>query len=259
MALVLTEKRNTTGVIILNSFENRNALSAELVAELIAAFDGFRALNIRAIVLRAQPGVKVWSAGHDITELPDRGHDPLGWYDQLRVLIRAIQESPAPVIALIEGSVRGGGCEVAMACDMLVTTPNATFAITPAKLGVPYNLGGLLTLVNMIPLPIAKEMLFTAQPIPAEQAWNMGITNYVKSPEEIEEFVMKMAAHIGDNSPLSVSVMKEELRLLSSASAMSPELFERIQGLRRIVYNSDDYQEGIDAFRQKRKPVFHGK
>lgn len=259
MALVLTEKRDTTGVIILNSFENRNALSGEMVAELIAAFNGFQALNIRAIVLRAQPGVKVWSAGHDITELPDRGHDPLGWYDQLRVLIRAIQESPAPVIALIEGSVWGGGCEVAMACDMLVTTPNATFAITPAKLGVPYNLGGLLTLVNMIPLPIAKEMLFTAQPIPAEQAWNMGITNYVKSPEEIEEFVMKMAAHIGDNSPLSVSVMKEELRLLSSASAMSPELFERIQGLRRIVYNSDDYQEGIDAFREKRKPVFHGK
>jgi methylmalonyl-CoA decarboxylase len=146
-----------------------------------------------------------------------------------------------------------------MACDMLVTTPNATFAITPAKLGVPYNLGGLLTLVNMIPLPLAKEMLFTAQPLPAEQAWNLGITNYIKSSEEIEEFVFNMAAQIGANSPLSVSVMKEELRLLSSASAMSPEVFERIQGLRRVVYDSEDYQEGIDAFREKRKPVFHGK
>ncbi|MEI7612267.1 MAG: methylmalonyl-CoA decarboxylase [Betaproteobacteria bacterium] len=259
MALVLTEKRNSTGVIILNSYENRNALSTELVSELMDALNGFRALNIRAVVLRAQPGVKVWSAGHDITELPNRGRDPLGWYDQLRVLIRTIQEFPAPVIALIEGSVWGGGCEVAMACDMLVTTPNATFAITPAKLGVPYNLGGLLTLVNMIPLPLAKEMLFTAQPLPAEQAWNLGITNYIKSTEEIEEFVFTMAAQIGANSPLSVSVMKEELRLLSSASAMSPEVFERIQGLRRVVYDSEDYQEGIDAFREKRKPVFHGK
>jgi methylmalonyl-CoA decarboxylase len=259
MKLVMTEKRDSTGVIILNNAGKRNALSAALITELTDALNDFRAQSVRAVVLRAMPGVKVWSAGHDIDELPNRGRDPLGWYDQLRVLIRTIQEFPAPVIALIEGSVWGGGCEVAMACDMLVTTPNATFAITPAKLGVPYNLGGLLTLMNMIPLPIAKEMLFTAQPIPAEQAWNLGITNYIKTPEEIEEFVFGLTASISANSPLSVAVMKEELRLLSSASAITPELFERIQGLRRVVYDSEDYQEGIDAFREKRKPVFHGK
>jgi methylmalonyl-CoA decarboxylase len=259
MKLVLTEKRDATGVIILNNAGKRNALSAALISELTEALNDFKAQNVRAVVLRAMPGVKVWSAGHDIDELPNRGRDPLGWYDQLRVLIRTIQEFPAPVIALIEGSVWGGGCEVAMACDMLVTTPNATFAITPAKLGVPYNLGGLLTLMNMIPLPIAKEMLFTAQPIPAEQAWNLGITNYIKSPEEIEAFVFGLTTSISANSPLSVAVMKEELRLLSSASAITPELFERIQGLRRVVYDSEDYQEGIDAFREKRKPVFHGK
>ena len=259
MKLVLTEKRDSAGVIILNNSGKRNALSAALIRELTDALNDFRTQNVRAVVLRAMPGVKVWSAGHDIDELPNRGRDPLGWYDQLRVLIRTIQEFPAPVIALIEGSVWGGGCEVAMACDMLVTTPNATFAITPAKLGVPYNLGGLLTLMNMIPLPIAKEMLFTAQPIPAEQAWNLGITNYIKSSEEIEEFVFGLTASISGNSPLSVAVMKEELRLLSSASAITPELFERIQGLRRVVYDSEDYQEGIDAFREKRKPVFHGK
>jgi len=259
MSLVLTEKKDSTGVITLNNGEKRNALSDALVHELIEALNSFRTQNVRAVVLRAMPGVRVWSAGHDITELPNRGRDPLGWYDQLRILIRSIQEFPAPVIALIEGGVWGGGCEVAMACDMLVTTPNATFAITPAKLGVPYNLGGLLTLMNMIPLPIAKEMLFTAQPIPAEQAWNLGITNYIKSSEEIEEFVFGLAASVSANSPLSVSVMKESLRLLSSASAITPELFERIQGLRRVVYDSEDYQEGIDAFRQKRKPVFCGK
>ena len=172
---------------------------------------------------------------------------------------RAIQEFPAPVLALIEGGVWGGACEVAMGCDILVATPEATFAITPAKLGVPYNLGGLLTVMNMIPLPVAKEMLFTAQPIPVSQALNLGVVNYVRPADEIETFVRGLAESIVANSPLSISVMKEELRLLSSARSITPELFERIQGLRRIVYDSQDYQEGIAAFSEKRKPRFLGR
>ena len=259
MAFILTEKRNSTGIITLNHAEKRNALGEALIEEITAALEGFRALDIRAVVLRAQPGIKVWSAGHDVNELPVRGRDPLGWNDPLRILIRSIQEFPAPVIGLIEGSVWGGACEVAMACDILVATPDATFAITPAKLGVPYNLGGLMTLINMIPLPIVKEMLFTAQPLPVEQALNLGIINYIKPNDEIESFVLDTAQRIGNNSPLSISSMKDSLRLLSSAHAVTPDLFEKIQGMRRIVYDSEDYQEGIRAFHEKRKPKFSGK
>ncbi len=259
MAFILTEKRDSTGIITLNHAEKRNALSETLIEEITAALEGFRALDIRAVVLRAQPGIKVWSAGHDVNELPVRGRDPLGWNDPLRILIRSLQEFPAPVIGLIEGSVWGGACEAAMACDILIATPEATFAITPAKLGVPYNLGGLMTLINMIPLPIVKEMLFTAQPLPAEQALNLGIINYIKPNDEIESFVLDMAQRISGNSPLSISSMKDSLRLLSSAHAVTPDLFEKIQGMRRIVYDSEDYQEGIRAFREKRMPKFPGK
>ena len=259
MAFILTEKRDSTGIITLNHAEKRNALSETLIEEITSALEGFRALEIRAVVLRAQPGVKVWSAGHDVNELPLRGRDPLGWNDPLRILIRSIQEFPAPVIGMIEGSVWGGACEVAMACDILIATPDAAFAITPAKLGVPYNLGGLMTLINMIPLPIVKEMLFTAQPLPADQALNLGIINYIKANDEIESFVFDMAQRIANNSPLSISSMKDSLRLLSSAHAVTPDLFEKIQGMRRIVYDSEDYQEGIRAFREKRKPRFMGK
>ncbi|SDG91191.1 methylmalonyl-CoA decarboxylase [Propionivibrio dicarboxylicus] len=259
MALVLSATQGHTGIITLNHSEKRNALSEALVHELIGVLDDFRHREIRAVILRAQPGIKVWSAGHDVNELPGRGRDPLGWNDPLRILIRTLQEYPAPIIGLIEGSVWGGACEVAMACDILVITPDVSFAITPAKMGVPYNIGGLLTLLNMIPLPIVKEMLFTAEPLPSDQAFNLGIVNYVKPADEIEAFVGNIADRIALNSPLSIGVMKDALRLLSSAHAVSPELFERIQGMRRIVYDSEDYQEGIRAFREKRKPKFPGK
>jgi methylmalonyl-CoA decarboxylase len=258
MPLIETAFAAQVGTITLSNPARRNVLNEALIEEITASLDDLRRRSARAVVLRASPGCKVWSAGHDISELPNAGRDPLGWGDALRVLVRAIQSTPSPVLCLLEGGVWGGACEVAMACDMLIATPNTTFAITPAKLGIPYNLSGLLTLVNNVPLAVAKEMLFTGQPIPASQALNLGIINYIKPPDEIDAFVYGLAGLIAANAPLSISVMKEELRLLASARAISPELFERIQGLRRRVYDSQDYQEGLDAFREKRKPAFRG-
>ena len=256
--LILSTYEADIGTIVLNNASKRNTLSEALAGEVLAAFDDFRRCKARVVVLRTPAGSKVWSAGRDVAELPQGRRDPLGWSDPLRVLVRAFQEFPAPVIALIEGSVWGGAFEVALACDILVATPEATFAITPAKLGLPYNLGGVLTLLNAVPLPVAKEMLFTAEPIPASQALNLGVINHIRTADQIEDFVYQMARKIAANAPLAIAVMKEELRLLAGAHAITPELFERIQGLRRIVYDSRDYQEGIDAFRGKRKPAFRG-
>lgn len=259
MSLVKKELVDSIGTIVMDNPAKRNVLSDAMIHEITEALVGFKQQQVRAVILRAHKGAKTWSSGHDVNELPDRGRDPLSWNDPLRVLVRAIQDFPAPIIALLEGGVWGGACEAALACDILVATPESTFAITPAKLGIPYNLGGLLTLINAIPLPVVKEMLFTAQPIPSAQALNLGMINYVKPVDEIDDFVMGIARNIAQNAPLSVTVMKEQLRLLSAAHAMSPNVFERVQGMRRIVYDSDDYQEGIDSFKQKRKPVYKGK
>jgi len=258
MSLITTRQDGAIGTITLDNPAKRNALSEALIGEIIAALAGFRTGRARAVVLRAPPGVKVWSAGHDVGELPTGGRDPLGWDDPLRNLIREIEIFPAPVIAMIEGGVWGGACETVFACDLIVAAPDATFAVTPAKLGVPYNVSGMLTFLNATSMRIVKEMAFTAMPVGAERAERLGMINYVVAAGELEAFTYEFAGRIARNAPLSIAVMKEQLRILAGAHPMSPQGFERVQGLRRIVYDSRDYKEGIRAFKEKRPPAFTG-
>jgi methylmalonyl-CoA decarboxylase len=258
MPLISTRLDGAIGTITLANDAKRNALSDALIQEIIAALADFRQHRVRAVVLRAAPGTKVWSAGHDVGELPTDGRDPLGWGDPLRELIREIEEFHAPVIAMIEGTVWGGACETVFACDLIFAAPNATFAVTPAKLGVPYNVSGMLTFLNATSMRIVKEMAFSGQPIGADRAERQGIINRVVAATELEAYTYEFAGRIAENAPLSISVMKEQLRILAGAHPMSPQGFERVQGLRRVVYDSRDYKEGIRAFLEKRKPVFTG-
>ncbi len=258
MSLITTRQEGAIGTITLDNPAKRNALSEALIEEIIAALGEFRTHRARVVVLRARPGVQVWSAGHDVGELPTGGRDPLGWDDPLRNLIREIEIFPAPVIAMIEGGVWGGACETVFACDLIVAAPDATFAVTPAKLGVPYNVSGMLTFLNATSMRIVKEMAFTATPVGAERAERLGMINYVVAAAELETFTYEFAGRIAQNAPLSIAVMKEQLRILAGAHPMSPQGFERVQGLRRIVYDSRDYKEGIRAFLEKRRPTFTG-
>lgn len=259
MALVLQESQDKIGVITFNNYDRRNALSKAFIADILAALKNLLFDEIRVIVIRAHSGAKVWSAGHDINELERPGRDPLGYYDPLEQVIRAIQSCPVPVIAMIEGGVWGGACELAFVCDILIGAPNATFTITPAKIGIPYNPSGILHLINLCGLGAAKEMFFTAQPVSAERALQLGILNHLIPAADLESFTFDLARKITQNSPLSISVMKEQLHILSNALPISAETFERIQGLRRLVWDSDDYIEGKQAFLEKRPPVFKGK
>jgi len=258
MPRINTRTDGTIGTIILDHLERRNALSKHLVDAIVERLQRFTHERTRVVVLRARPDAKVWSAGHDVDELPEGGRDPLGWDDPLRYLVRAIEELPAPVIAMIEGGVWGGACEVAFACDLIIAASTATFAVTPARLGVPYNVSGMLTFLNACSLRIVKEMAFTAKPIAADRAERLGIINHTVPADELETFTYSLAREIAENAPLSISVMKEQLRMLAGAHPMSPRRFERVQGLRRIVYDSEDYREGVRAFREKRKPKFSG-
>ena len=258
MALVAVEEDGAIGTIVLDHPEKRNALSGALIGELTAALDELRARSMRAVVLRARPGVRVWSAGHDVDELPDSPRDPLGWSYPLRTLVRRLQEFPAPVIALVEGGVWGGACEVAFACDLINATPDTTFAITPARLGVPYNVTGLKSLVAALPQAVVKEMLFTARPLGVERLYHLGAINHIVPADRITGFTTDIARAIAGNASLTIAAMKESLRILADAHALAPTQFERLQDLRRLVGESHDYREGLTAFTEKRPPVFRG-
>ena len=250
---------SSIGTITLNHPERHNALSAELIGDLLEALASLTASGARVVVLRAAPGARVWSAGHDVKELPTNGRDPLTYDDPLRRLVRTIKEVSVPVIAMVEGSVWGGACEVVTSCDVIIAADGATFAITPAKLGVPYDIQGALSFMQSTSLPIIKEMLFTAQPISAERALLVGIVNRVVPADRLEPATIELAQQMIRNSPLVISLLKEEFRVLAEAAALNPEGFQRIQGLRRRIYDSEDYQEGIRSFFERRAPQFQGR
>lgn len=258
MSLVLTEIIENVGIITLNNPKKLNALSEEMVNNIIDALEDFHIKKLPVVILRATEDVKVWSAGHDVKELPPKMRDPLSYYDSLERLLRAVEEYLGPVIAMVHGSVWGGACDLIMTCDMVIADDTAQFAMTPAKMGVPYNLTGILHFMNRLPSNIAKEMFFTADPVPAKRALDVGIVNHLVPEAELLPFTLQLAASINSRSILSIEVIKEQFRILSKAFPINPAAFERVQGLRRKVYDSHDYEEAINAFLEKRKPKFKG-
>jgi methylmalonyl-CoA decarboxylase len=258
MPLVIKELKDQIGWITLNHDAKRNALSIQLLTELLEALKSLKEEKARVIIIRANKGIKVWSSGFYIDELPRDGSDPLAYDNPLQKVIRAIQGMPVPVIAMAEGSIWGGACNIAFVCDMVIGTKDTCLAITPAKIGVPYNTSGILQFIDIIGAHIVKEMFYTADPISADKALGLGIINHIVDAEDLENFTIRLANKIIANSPLSIQVIKEQLNILGNAMPMSPQTFEHIVMLRRIAGTSNDYLEGIKAFYEKRKPGFVG-
>jgi methylmalonyl-CoA decarboxylase len=257
-AVVRTAMVGQVGVITLEDRDKRNAIGARMVAGILTALGSLRAQDARVIVLRAAPGMKVWSAGHDIDELPRGRRDPLGYNDPLEELLRAVRAFPAPVVAMVHGTVWGGALDLVLSCDLVVADETAAFAITPANLGLPYNITGLLHFLGRLPINVIKEMFFTAAPVDARTAREWRIVNHLVPWDRLESFTLELAATMATKSPLAIAVIKEQLNVLSDYQPVAAQVFERVQGLRRQAYDSSDYLEGLNAFAEKRPPMFRG-
>jgi len=245
----------------MNNPQKLNCLSAELCNEMITALYEASKKECCAVVIKAQCRSNVWSAGHDIKELPQDSSDPLSYSVPMEELLRIVQNLDIPVIVYIDGTVWGGACDFCLACDMIVASENSTFAITPAKIGIPYNASGIMHFINQLGINKAREMFFTAQPVTAAEALNVGLVNHVAPIDKLQEVLEeKILNPIRRNSILAISAIKRQFRVLSGAScSTSAENFERIEAWRSKVYHGKDYKEGINAFLQKRSPNFTGK
>lgn len=247
--------------IEMQNAEHFNTLGEQMCNEISDALMEAYEKECVGIVIKAECRHGVWSAGHDIRELPLDGNDPLEYDVPMERLLRNVQDVPIPVIACASGTVWGGACDLCVSCDMIVASDTATFAITPAKIGIPYNASGIMHFINQLGINKAREMFFTATPITAQDAMNVGFVNQIAPTDELDKMLEeKFLTPIRRNSVVSMSAIKRQFRILSrAATVISSESFERINAYRRKVYQGNDYKEGIASFLEKRNPEYKGK
>ncbi len=256
---IIKTREDRIGTLQFNNDAKLNALNHEMMQEFVQGLLDLEKEGVLVIIIRARSGARIWSAGHDIKELPEPRRDPLSYGEGLETLLRHVQDCLVLVIAMVEGSVWGGACDLCCSCDMVIAAEGVTFAMTPAKIGIPYNASGLIHFVNHVGVNKAKEMFFTAQPIPAVEAVSNGFINHVVPVADLEKFTYHLAETIASNAPLAIRAIKKQFRLLTKGTLIDAETAEKIQSIRREVYDSADYGEGIQAFKEKRKPHFQGR
>lgn len=255
MSPVAVHAEGHVATIRMHEPAKRNALGPAMLRALSAAFDDLASGDARAVILRAAEGERVWCAGFDIAELAP-GVDPLARDGALQGLFRRIAECPAPVIAMLHGSAWGGGCDLALRCDFIVADPSASLAFTPARIGLPYDAEGLLNALLRLGPGLAAEMFATASPVGAERLHRAGAIAHLVPEDELQAFTLDLAQRVAANAPLSVASAKQQLRALASSLPLPPALAQALDEGRRRALASEDYAEGLAAFRERRAPGF---
>ena len=245
------------GKLVFANKTRRHALSTDLLNALTEGLINFSAQKLPVVILTSGVGQEVWSAGFDIGEMVgDR--DPLAHGKPLERFLQHVRSYPGVVIAMVSGSVWGGAVDLVMSCDLVVADHSATFAITPANIGLPYTTSGLLRFLNNLPIHTLKEMFFCAYQLDAERAARFGVINRLVDGENLEAVTNEMAQDIVKKAPLAIQVIKEELRLLEDFQPMPVHAMERIAELRRQACESEDFTERLETFLTRRKPKSGG-
>ncbi len=255
---VIFEKENNIAVITLNKPKSMNSISNELMSELNCVLDLIAADNEIAVVILTG-SEKVFAAGADIKEIgqintPVKAHV---FVETIQSLFNKLERLPQPVIAAVSGLALGGGCEMCMSCDIRIAADNALFGQPEIKIGVIPGAGGTQRLPRLVGVGRAKELLYTGDPIKAEEAYRIGLVNKVvplaSLMDEARALASKIAKQPGYALKTTKTVVNDGINMdLRTANAYEARSFEQL-------FATEDQQEGMKAFVEKRKANFTGK
>jgi len=254
---LLLERRERVAIITINRPEKRNALNIKTREEGAALIEELRGDDSVGVVVITGAGDKAFIAGADIAEFAGRTAMMQRNVMVSRSLFNAIDSFPKPVIAMINGYCLGGGCELALACDIRIASENASFGQPEINLGIIPGGGGTQRLTRLVGEGKAMEMILTGEIIDAKTAHAIGLVNHVVPLDQLEAKTMEIASRIAEKSPIALSLAKEAVKIASRSNL--DEGLRREVDLFALCFSTEDKDEGVKAFLEKRKPVWKGK
>jgi enoyl-CoA hydratase/carnithine racemase len=253
--LVLGERRDAVGVATLNRPEARNALSPEVMEELAALVEGWDAdPEMRCVVIAGSE--EVYAAGADIAAMAERSFQEVLTSSAARFWPR-LAAVHTPLVAAVSGYALGGGCELALLCDMIVASESAEFGQPEILLGIIPGGGGTQRLARVMGKQRAMELVLTGRRIGAREAFDLGLVNQVASRKEWLDKAVELAGVVARRPPLAVRLAKQAI-LAAEETALTAGL-DQERRLYELTMATEDRVEGMRAFLEKRRPDFRGR
>jgi len=254
---LLLERRQRVAVITINRPEKRNALNIKTREEGAVLLDQLRQDDSVRVVVFTGAGDKAFMAGADIAEFAGRTANMQREVMLGRSLFTAIDTFPKPVIAMINGYCLGGGCELALACDLRIASETASFGQPEINLGIIPGGGGTQRLTRLVGEGKAMELILTGELIDAKTAFVIGLVNHVVPVDQLEAKTLEIANRIAEKGPIALRLAKEAIKLASRSNL--DEGLKREVDLFALCFATEDKDEGVKAFLEKRKPNFQGR